>query len=93
MPRKAGKSGSAGGRRKRPCPGRDLAGGLPDGTPGSVSGLGKRIGRKADSALQSDSTTYADPEHQLLLCARAAGTAGCRRLRRCRRLVLGHPGR
>ncbi len=80
MPRKAGKSGSAGGRRKRPCPGRDLAGGLPDGTPGSVSGLGKRIGRKADSALQSDSTTYADPEHQLC-CAHALrelqGVADC----------------
>jgi hypothetical protein len=40
------------------------------GTPGSVSGLGKRIGREADSAPQSDSTTYADPEHQLC-CAHA----------------------
>src|SRR6266568_182150 len=42
MPRKAGKSGSAGGRRKRPCPGRDLAGGLPDVTSGSGGGRWKR---------------------------------------------------
>src|SRR6266516_3169610 len=51
MPRKAGKSGSAGGRRKRPCPGRDLAGGLPDGTPGSVSGLGAQIAAYRSAAV------------------------------------------
>ena len=38
MPRKSGMSGSVGGRRKRPCPGRDLAGGLPNGTAGSGRG-------------------------------------------------------
>jgi hypothetical protein len=42
MPRKAGKSGSAGGRRKRPRPGGDLAGGLPDVTSGSGGGRWKR---------------------------------------------------
>jgi len=56
MPRKAGTSGSAGGRRKRPCPGRDLAGGLPDGTAGSASGLGKRVSGDALTAPQVDST-------------------------------------
>ena len=57
MPRKAGKSGSAGGRRKRPCPGRDLAGGLPDGTPGSAGGPQKPTGGNPSRALRSDPTT------------------------------------
>ena len=57
MPRKTGKSGSAGGRRKRPCPGRDLAGGLPDGTPGSAGGPQKPTGGNPGRALRSDPTT------------------------------------
>jgi len=59
MPRKAGKSGSAGGRRKRPCPGRDLAGGLPDGTPGSAGGPQKPTGGNPGRALRSDPTARA----------------------------------
>jgi hypothetical protein len=46
-----------GGRpSEKALPSRDLAGGLPDRTAGSASGLGKRAGSNPNTAPQADST-------------------------------------
>src|SRR5690349_974476 len=51
-----GQAGFGGGPTEKALPSRDLAGGLPDRTPGSESGLGKRAGGNTDTAPQADST-------------------------------------
>ncbi len=59
-----GRLHSVGGRRKRPRPRGDLAGGLPNRTAGSASGLEKRTNGNAGTALQADSTKVTGRSHR-----------------------------
>src|SRR6266536_1089743 len=87
MPRKAGKSGSAGGRRKRPCPGRDLAGGLPDSRSGSGGGRRVRsIGSHPTAYLVGRRVRQQGPG---VAAQRTAGEGQCARLPD--RGAQGHP--